>query len=95
MKTGQWVLTRSINDRIADDTPFSKFVWNSMQRYVRHDWGDMDAEDKARNDEAVQVGNRVLAAYNLPDGMEGMNNRIYIITEADRSVTTILWPSEY
>lgn len=60
---------------------------------VRHaigDWGDLCDEDKASNDEAVVDDLRILSAYKLCDG-----TRIWIVTEADRSATTILLPEEY
>ena len=61
-----------------------------LQRHLSHDWGDLDGEDKKENDYSVQHGFRILSAYTLED-----QTRIWIITEADRSVTTILLPSEY
>jgi hypothetical protein len=53
-------------------------------------WGELDDEDKAENDLAVQHGFRILSAYRLAD-----DTRIWVITEADRSATTILLPEEY
>jgi hypothetical protein len=61
-----------------------------LQRHLNHDWGDLDDEDKKENDYSVVHGFRILSAYPLKDG-----TRIWIITEADRSSTTILLPSEY
>jgi hypothetical protein len=54
------------------------------------EWGDLDADDKEANEQALKEDSRILSAYNLRDG-----TRIYVITEADRSVTTILLPEEY
>ena len=54
------------------------------------DWGDVCAEDKAENELSLKEGFRLLSAYHLPDGC-----KIWIITEADRSATTILLPEEY
>jgi hypothetical protein len=61
-----------------------------IKRHVSGDWGEVDDEDKALNDESVKTGNRLLSAYKLSDG-----TKIWIITEADRSATTILLPEEY
>lgn len=61
-----------------------------LKRHVNHDWGDLDDDDKQENDFSVTNGFRILSAYALKDG-----TRIWIITEADRSSTTILLPSEY
>lgn len=61
-----------------------------IQRHINHDWGDLDDDDKRENDYSVAHGFRILSAYRLKD-----STRIWIITEADRSSTTILLPSEY
>lgn len=62
-----------------------------LLRHITGDWGDLDDEDKARNDHAVRQGTRVLSAY----GPEGEPDTLWVITEADRSSTTILLPGEY
>ncbi len=59
-------------------------------RHVRGDWGCLCAEDKQANDEALADDLRILSAYRLNDGV-----RIWVITECDRSVTTVLLPEEY
>lgn len=61
-----------------------------LARHARGDWGEVDAEDKATNDEAVKEGQRLLSAYSLKGGQ-----KLWIITEWDRSVTTLLLPDEY
>jgi hypothetical protein len=60
-----------------------------LERHLSGDWGDLDDEDKAENDFSVKNGFRILSAYNTPSG------RLWVITEADRSVTTFLLPEEY
>ncbi|MCO6451387.1 MAG: hypothetical protein J5I90_11430 [Caldilineales bacterium] len=64
-----------------------------LQLLLRHqsgDWGTLDDEDWQANDEAVSSGLRILSAYVLPT-----NVKVWVITEHDRSVTTLLLPSEY
>jgi Protein of unknown function (DUF2958) len=61
-----------------------------MRRHIRGDWGELDAHDVAENEYALAHGVRLLSAYTLKDG-----TRIWIITEADRSTTTVLLPEEY
>ena len=61
-----------------------------IDRHASGDWGNVCAEDAAANDRAVTQGARVLSAYTLPG-----DTKIWIITEADRSVTTVLLPEEY
>ena len=61
-----------------------------LQRHQVGDWGIVDDEDKAENELSVKTGFRILSAYKLSTGV-----KIWIITEADRSATTILLPEEY
>ena len=61
-----------------------------LERHVRGDWGDVDAEDSQANDEALVNGGRLLSAYKTLKG-----ERIWIISEADRSSTCVLLPEEY
>ena len=87
---GQLVMTRGLSDTIADNTEFAKEITKSFARYQHQDWGDMCAEDKESNDLALAKGDaRIVAAYKTSCG------KVYIITEWDRSVTTIQFASEY
>ncbi len=61
-----------------------------LSRHVAGDWGTVDAEDKRLNDEAIEIGSRILSAY-----VTKADVKLWIITEADRSSTCILLPSEY
>jgi len=61
-----------------------------LDRHVRGDWGDVSAGDARLNNAAVRDGERILSAYKTLKG-----ERIWIITEADRSSTCILLPDEY
>jgi len=61
-----------------------------LSRHVRGDWGELCEEDRQMNAEALSTGRRLLSAYALPD-----DTRVWIITEADRSATTLLLPHEY
>jgi hypothetical protein len=65
-----------------------------LARHAQGDWGELDAFDKRQNDTAVKKGYRILSAYDVPVSGRG-TERIWIITEADRSVTTTLLPREY
>ncbi|SDQ79695.1 hypothetical protein [Paraburkholderia tuberum] len=62
-----------------------------IARHVHGDWGDLSAEDLAANELALLTGKRLLSSYDLPNGQ----SKIWIITEANRAVTTILLPEEY
>lgn len=69
-----------------------------LGRHSRGDWGNVCDEDRATNDEAVSAGFRILSAYAIDPAKPAKGygeNCLWIITEADRSVTTFLLPSEY
>ena len=61
-----------------------------LQLHVSGNWGSVDPEDAKANDAAITEGERILSSYRI-----GEHTRVWVITEWDRSVTTILLPSEY
>jgi hypothetical protein len=60
-----------------------------LARHATGDWGELCAFDRRQNQIALREGYRVFSSYDVPTG------RVWVITEADRSVTTILLPEEY
>lgn len=91
LETGPLVATQAIAARMETDGEFRKFVYQSLDKYLNCDWGDTCEEDAALNDEAVKNGERILAVYMYKEP----DVKIWIITEWDRSATTILFPEEY
>lgn len=61
-----------------------------LTRHAAGDWGDISHDDAMANQTALQSGSRLFSSYCIAD-----NAKVWIITEADRSATTILLPSEY
>ena len=62
-----------------------------LRRHVAGDWGELCDDDRIENDLSLKEGFRILSAYSLPRS----GAKLWIITEADRSVTTFLLPEEY
>ena len=87
---GRLLMTRGVNDLVAERTDFARFVTESLNRHQKGDWGDLGDEDKNENELSLKAGYRLLSAYEV----EGLP-KIWIITEADRSATIILFPDEY
>jgi len=87
---GRLFTTRGIYKQMVASLKFRSFVRESLARHLRGDWGDLCPEDWDANQKALLHGGRLFSAYEE----EGMP-RIWIITEADRSVTTVLFPEEY
>lgn len=65
-------------------------VQSALRRHANCDWGELDEHDRLENEMALQLGNRLLSAYTDRNG-----TKFWIITEADRSVTTVLLPEDY
>jgi hypothetical protein len=93
--TGQIVASRGVYDLACQNPDFAQFIQESLNRHVKSDWGDVDSEDKETNNQALKEGTRLLSAYNDSRFPQHGVATIWIITEADRSATTILFPDEY
>lgn len=83
-------MTRGIAEKILQNEKFAKQIEYFFGLYLEKDWGDLPEDDAAFNNinAEMNVGS-LMGAYETCDG------RIWIMTEHDRSVTTILFPDEY
>jgi len=61
-----------------------------LSRHLQGDWGDLCPEDKAENELSLKHGFRLMSSYPITD-----TEKLWVITEADRSLTTLLLPAEY
>lgn len=87
---GQVVQTRTIATEIENDKEFEKEIYNAFNKYINCNWGDTCEEDQEMNNNAVKNNNdRIVAKYITSKG------NIFIITEWDRSYTTIMFANEY
>jgi hypothetical protein len=84
---GSLVATPAAFIAIADA---GQTAWDFLSRHVRGDYGDVDSHDRKANEDAIKEGTRVFSAYTTAKGI-----RLWCITEADRSSTCLLLPSEY
>jgi hypothetical protein len=82
---GRLVATPGALEALTNDD-----IQRALSRHLVGDWGDLDADDKRANDGSLKSGDRLLSAYHG----HGLT-KFWIITEADRSLTTVLLPSEY
>jgi hypothetical protein len=84
---GRVVATPGALEALAESGQSPAFF---LEQHASGNWGVVDEEDWRLNDEALKDGSRILSAYRTLKG-----NKAWVITEADRSVTTILLPDEY
>ncbi len=89
-KLGRLLVTRNVSDKQLTDKRFRNFISVSLGRHSIGDWGDLCEDDKKANEWALKNETRLFSKY-----IDHEKNEIYIITEADRSVTTILFCSDY
>jgi len=87
---GEIVMTSHVAESSAEDPKLRDLIPTLIGRHHAGDWGDLCAADKKENEFALTRYLRLFSSYNLPDG-----GKIWIITEADRSVTTVLFPEDY
>ena len=81
---GQLLITANATVRLSTEEVFA-----ALKRHASCDWGDLCPEDSLANDTALLQGGRLFSAYGQDD------SRFWVITEADRSVTTVLLPGDY
>jgi len=81
---GEVVITSNAHHRLS-----STAVADGLRRHAMGDWGDLCTEDAQSNEDGLKEGGRLLSVYGAGE------NRFWIITEWDRSVTTVLMPEDY
>ena len=87
---GRTLMTNGVKEMLNEKTLVPKYYTDYLlTRHRSGDWGEVDAEDGTSNDDSVKNGNRLLSVYSIS------GEKVWIITEADRSTTTMLLPSEY
>jgi len=89
LELGQVVMTRGVAHHCETDPENMLRITVCLRKHASGDWGDLCDDDKEENDRAVIDGDRILSAYKIN------GRKIWIITEWDRSVTTVLFPDEY
>jgi len=86
-KLGTVLLTPGARDALAES---EESPWSFLVRHLAGDWGELSVADRRLNDQAIEDGSRILSAY-----CTAKNQKLWVITEADRTATTILLPDEY
>jgi hypothetical protein len=83
-------LGRVVMTRTAQAALQRHEIATAIARHARGDWGELCAEDAAANEHALEGDGRLLSVYRAADG-----TKFWVITEADRSATTVLLPEDY
>lgn len=91
MELGLLSATIGVSDRMAADEKFFRFVTNAIHQFRLYNWGVLSPEDRIANIDAIAGSGRVMGAYIFDQD----HTKIWIITEADRKQTTVLFQEEY
>jgi hypothetical protein len=85
-----------VGEKVEESSLFAEFVKTSIQRHATGDWGDLSKKDKLANEVSVEKGLSTQSNYLLPLKLKNIHEdeRIWIMTEDDRSETIIFFPSE-
>ncbi len=84
---GRCVITQGVDSLLNHNIGADLRIY--LTRHKNGDWGNTHIDDKLLNDESTKTGGRIVSSYNF------CGEKIWIITEADRSYTTVLLPCEY
>jgi hypothetical protein len=90
MAQPKFPLGRTVITRNALSVLTHEEVLAALSRHAAGDWGDLDAEDRAANERALFDGSRLVSVYRSAAGV-----KFYVITEHDRSISTVLLPEDY
>lgn len=82
---GRIMVTRAVHDEIGP-----REIFKALVRHVQGDWGELKPEDKLENELSLQAKLRLFSVYKTAKG-----RKFWIITEADRTSTIVLFPEDY
>lgn len=83
--SGQILITANAKEQLSESD-----IQQALRRHLAGDWGNCEPDDAAANEEALLHGERLLSVYHTATAV-----KFWIITEADRSATTVLLPDDY
>ncbi len=92
---GRVVISSGVYAATLERSPLGPFVRYCLERHVLGDWGICHPDDVVHNDAAVSGYARICSVYHVPSGVYRLQSIVFIVTEADRSCTTVLFESEF
>ncbi len=92
---GRVMISSGVYAATLERSPLGPFVRYCLERHVLGDWGICHPDDMVHNDSAVSGGDRICSVYHVPKGVYRHQSTVLIVTEEDRSFTTVLFDSEF
>lgn len=94
-KLGKVVISSGVYAATLERSPLGPFVRFCLERHVSGDWGICHLDDMVHNDSAVSGDDRICSVYYVPPGVYRHQSTVLVVTDADRSCTTVLFESEF
>lgn len=88
-------LTAGVHQLSEQHQAFQSFVASCISQHSQGHWGSLCESDQAINQAALEHGGRLFSSYSVPASVGVSEPRVWVITESDRSATTVLFPGEY
>lgn len=92
---GKVVISAGVYAATLERSPLGPFVRYCLERHVLGDWGICHHDDAVHNDAAVSGSDRICSVYYVPAGVYRHQSTVLVVTETDRSYTTVLFESEF
>ena len=92
---GKVVISSGVYAATLERSPLGPFVRYCLERHVLGDWGICHPDDMVHNDSAVSGGDRICSVYHVPAGVYRYQSLVLVVTDADRSCTTVFFDSEF
>jgi len=92
---GRVVISSGVYAATLERSPLGPFVRYCLERHVLGDWGICRPDDVVHNDASVSGGGRICSVYHLPAGVYRHQSLVLVVTDADRTSTTVLFESEF
>ncbi len=92
---GRVVISSGVYAATLERSPLGPFVRYCLEHHVLGDWGICHPDEGVHNDAAVSVGACICSVYHVPVGVYRLQSIVLVVTEADRSCTTVLFESEF
>jgi len=92
---GKVVISLEVYAATLERSPLGPFVRFCLERHVSGDWGICHPDDVIHNDAAVSGGDRICSVYYVPPGVYRHQSTVLVVSDADRSCTTVLFESEF
>lgn len=95
VEIGHLFVSRALMTDMESNPKFEEFVRNSVVRHRQCDWGDVSKDSAELNNVALEGGGRLFSLYNISPDFKLDEEAIWVDTDDSRTLTTVMYPSDY